>query len=160
MSDKCGPSPIIHLTAFRSVRRDRVEVAGDLAHPACIPHDVDDPRRQAGGRDRAKSEPTMASDPASRLGSRWDELEPLDHDVLDQALRQGWLTVDRRLASLPERRRATRLDTLCDRGLLWRVLEARPEASGRAIFAITEWGQIVWKQQRVRADREALRRWA
>ncbi|MDP3746265.1 MAG: hypothetical protein Q8Q88_04365 [Phenylobacterium sp.] len=80
--------------------------------------------------------------------------------MLDQALRQGWLTVDRRLASLPERRRATRLDTLCDRGLLWRVLEARPEASGRAIFAITEWGQIVWKQQRVRADREALRRWA
>lgn len=68
--------------------------------------------------------------------------------VLDEILRQGALTVDGEDSS-----HCVTLRKLCDAGLVYRLFAPPSAPRTRSTYAITEWGRIVWWQERRRAAR-------
>lgn len=68
--------------------------------------------------------------------------------LLDQLLLQGALTVDGEDGG-----HCVTLRKLCEAGLVYRLFAPASAPRTRSTYAITEWGRIVWRQERRRAAR-------
>lgn len=68
--------------------------------------------------------------------------------VLDDILLRGAVTVDGDASG-----HCVTLRKLCDAGLVYRLFAPPSAPRTRSTYAITEWGKIVWRQERRRAVR-------
>lgn len=68
--------------------------------------------------------------------------------LLDEILLRGAVTVDGEDAG-----HCVTLRKLCDAGLVYRLFAPSSAPRTRSTYAITEWGKIVWWQERRRAAR-------
>lgn len=68
--------------------------------------------------------------------------------LLDEILRRGAMTVDGH-----ERPHCVTLRNLCEAGLVYRLFAPPGAPRTRSTYAITEWGRIVWRQEKRRAAR-------
>lgn len=68
--------------------------------------------------------------------------------LLDEVLRRGAVTIEGE-----EPGHCVTLRNLCDAGLVYRLFAPAGAPRTRATYAITEWGRIVWRQERQRAER-------
>jgi hypothetical protein len=74
-------------------------------------------------------------------------------ELLDQALRSGSLAVEGGRHDQAALTHAERVRALCEEGLVSPVVCPSKAFSA---YVITDWGRVVWKQEKLRAERRAF----